>query len=581
VLVLWTPPDHYQMIHGNFNESLRFVAIAIVLFLVVYLLPDTIRNRIHSAIVKIRPPFKNRRANLTLFALGLVALYSFGCFYVFQGVPHVVDGGAQLFHAKIFALGKLTVPCPPQIEFFIDTHLIADCKSNGTGWYSQYPPGFTLLLTLGHFIRAPWIINPLLSALTAIVLYFLGTELFDRRVGTLAAFCHLVSTFVFILSSEFMNHVCALFCFNLYALCLLRAWRKSNVRYAFAAGTAWSYLFATRPFTALALAGPPTLLAAFYVRKSLLRQWRLLLAMALSAAIGVSLMGLFNYLTNGSPFLFGYEKLWGSGVLPGFGKAAWGQNHTLYRGLYYIWSDVITVNDYLFDWPIPSYTFCLILLCTGLRDPRHQTLFLAFASLALGYTTYFFWGVQFGPRFLYESVGCLFLLTACGMVRAYEYLKALDPSPRWQKSLLQISLLLLVLMVASNILQKYPLRHRVFSRNMYNVWGANLAAIKSAIKKHNTPLLFIVEAWQYKGIFWYMSPDLKGKFIIAKDLGPKRNAEVIREFPYYSPICISHGNIRPCSKTQGIYSYREDVPEQPTVGRVGNLEKLANARHVN
>ena len=60
---------------------------------------------------------------------------------VLNHIPHVQDSIAQLFHAKIFAMGKLTAPLPPHKEFFDFMFMINDGR-----WYSQYPPGHSLLL---------------------------------------------------------------------------------------------------------------------------------------------------------------------------------------------------------------------------------------------------------------------------------------------------------------------------------------------------------------------------------------------------------------------------------------------------
>src|SRR3990172_1835065 len=58
------------------------------------------------------------------------------------------------------------------------------------------------------------------------------------------------------------------------------------------------------------------------------------LAMAGAASVFVGLLLMFNYLTNGHPLLFGFQVLYGEDVLPGFGNSAWGEAHTLLRGVY-------------------------------------------------------------------------------------------------------------------------------------------------------------------------------------------------------------------------------------------------------
>ena len=69
---------------------------------------------------------------------------------VLDHIPHVLDSIAQLFHAKIFKMGKLYASLPPHKEFFDYAHVINDTK-----WYSQYPPGHSLILMLGLFLHPP------------------------------------------------------------------------------------------------------------------------------------------------------------------------------------------------------------------------------------------------------------------------------------------------------------------------------------------------------------------------------------------------------------------------------------------
>lgn len=91
-------------------------------------------------------------------------------YFIFGHVPHVQDNIDQLFHAKIFLKGHLTVPSHQYREFFDFTHNINNGK-----WYSEYPPGHTFMLMLGLIIHIPWIINPFLEPrkLTIIWLEFM------------------------------------------------------------------------------------------------------------------------------------------------------------------------------------------------------------------------------------------------------------------------------------------------------------------------------------------------------------------------------------------------------------------------
>ena len=77
-------------------------------------------------------------------------------------------------------------------------------------WYSVYPPGHSLLIVLGGFIYAPWPMNSLLGRLTVVLIYFLGTEIYNERTGRLAALLGALSPFLFIMSSGFMEVLCSM-----------------------------------------------------------------------------------------------------------------------------------------------------------------------------------------------------------------------------------------------------------------------------------------------------------------------------------------------------------------------------------
>ena len=99
-------------------------------------------------------------------------------FVTYDYMPHVSDEISQLFQAKIFLSGHLTAPSPPLPEFFTyaEDNIIVTPK-----WYSQYPPGFSFLLMIGLWLGSPWVINPLLAALSTVLIFLLCRELFDRQ----------------------------------------------------------------------------------------------------------------------------------------------------------------------------------------------------------------------------------------------------------------------------------------------------------------------------------------------------------------------------------------------------------------
>ena len=372
-------------------------------------------------------------ALFTFLVTNLISLFVFG------HTPHVQDTFGQLFQAQLFAQGKLYAPSPPLPQFFDLTHTI----SNGR-WYSIYPPGHPLILALGVLIHAPWVVNPLLGALTVVVIYYLGNVLYDETTARLATLLSVLSPFLLFMSSEYMNHASALFFTCLFILFYARATSSrghdsascppSPRVNALFAGLALGMVILIRPYTAFLLGVPFALdmLYRLYRQKSrkgfrshqsglwernpfrdLAGRFGLLIAGA--AAVG-GLLLLYNYLTNGHPFLLGYTVKYGPGHGLGFGHSGWGEKLTLLTAYLETAQDLNALNRFLFEFPIPSLLAVALLFASGTRE-RWDYLLGAVPVMLVGGYFFYWWHSQilFGPRWEYEALGALVLLTARGL----------------------------------------------------------------------------------------------------------------------------------------------------------------------
>ena len=88
---------------------------------------------------------------------------------VFQRVPHIDDSISYLFEAKYMAAGVLWLPRPADPESFGVAHSIVD----GDKWYSKFFPGWPAVLAIGVAAGAPWLVNPLLAAMTILLIHVL------------------------------------------------------------------------------------------------------------------------------------------------------------------------------------------------------------------------------------------------------------------------------------------------------------------------------------------------------------------------------------------------------------------------
>jgi hypothetical protein len=120
-----------------------------------------------------------------VIAVGTAALLALGTLVIYHNHPLAMDEYAAYFQSRIFAAGQLHGRFPAPLldwlippgfqDFFLNV-------SRATGSVAEtYWPGFALLLTPFMWAGVPWLCNPVISALTLLVIHRLALELFDDR----------------------------------------------------------------------------------------------------------------------------------------------------------------------------------------------------------------------------------------------------------------------------------------------------------------------------------------------------------------------------------------------------------------
>lgn len=359
-----------------------------------------------------------RRAHFLLLVTGFFfILTNLISLLVFEHLPHIQDSIAQLFQARIFAQGKIHLVSPPFPDFFDYLHII-----NNGRWYSQYLWLHSFILMLFLLLRMPWLANPVLGTLTLPVIYLLGRELYDEKTGRISAILACLSPFIFNMSSEYMNHASALLFASLFLLFYFRTLNRGSLLNPILAGISIGLVANIRPLSGLAICLPFAIYSIYlFLRapRKYLPRFSLMLVFALAVT---SLIFLYNWLANGSPFLFGYVVNWGPGHEVGFGHSGWGAAHTPYRGLLNTGNKLNNLNKSLFEWPVPALLFVAIPFALGTRRRNDWLLLACFLFLLFAYFFYFFSDACFGPRFLYESAACLIILSSLGLIELPELL---------------------------------------------------------------------------------------------------------------------------------------------------------------
>ena len=347
-------------------------------------------------------------AGVVVTVLALALLFTWYCF---GGRPTTADEIAQLWHARMLAAGRLALPPDPNPEFFAIDNII-----DRPVWMSQFPIGGPAVLVIGLLVGATWLVNPALTALTALNVYRFTQRAYGEAQARAAAVVFAASPMILIMGATQMNHTptACLVTFALAALPVWSAtaeWRRLRAA-AVIIGGALGLAFTIRPLDAVVAGivfGMPMLRGAFGDRA----RARSLLWAAGAGALPVIVVLLVNWRTTGAPFRFGYEMLWGANHSLGLHDDPTGHPHTPWRALLLGVKYLAQLNWIVEAWPVPI----LLVVAVGLvcmRRPRRWDLILMalVAAQLVAYAFYWHDGQFVGPRFLFTAIPALLILTA-------------------------------------------------------------------------------------------------------------------------------------------------------------------------
>ncbi|HZU67409.1 MAG TPA: glycosyltransferase family 39 protein [Ktedonobacteraceae bacterium] len=335
----------------------------------------------------------------------------------YNAEPHIYDASAYLFAAKMYALEHLSVPIPAAIDRFPGPFMVV---FNGQ-WFGQYEPGTSLTLVPGIWLGIPWLVEPVLGTFALLGIGLIAARLYDRRVATLAILLGALSPFYSYLAASYLSHAVALFYLVWGLWALLR----------FAQGEAgWNLPLSAVCFGMAALTRD--LVAVLFVLivllgvlllhwKRLRHDWQRWIIPGLSfIAVAIIFLGLyfsFNAILTGNPqttprSLFFAGDHWGFGQGVGF----YGQ-HTVAAGFVNL-DELLTILQIdLFGWPFYLTLAFLALPFLTWRAKGADWLMLAGAAIMTGaYIGYFYHGIYLGPRYLFETLPFLLILTARGIL---------------------------------------------------------------------------------------------------------------------------------------------------------------------
>lgn len=365
------------------------------------------------------PSPRGFRALLAIVVFALTAAFALYCF---ARSPFSQDEMAQRFHARILLGGRLFALGEPHPEFFSVTGVL----DRGGRWYSMYPVGGPALLAAGMALQATWLVNPLLTALTACALYRFAAAAFGEAPARASALLFTLSPFVLIMGASEMNHVGTL-ALTSVALAALPHWatatdRRALGRAAALIGFGVGGVAAIRPLDAVAVALAIGLFQLTVLARDPSRA-RSLLAQVAAGALPVAWLLYANARTTGDPLLFAYDALYGPGHRPGFHLDPYGASHTPVHALIVASANLMRLDRYLFEWPLPGLVPIVAGIVALRRPTRWDVLLLGLmGAIQVAYALYWAGDSFFaGPRFLYAAVPAfiIFAVRAPGLVAPY------------------------------------------------------------------------------------------------------------------------------------------------------------------
>lgn len=328
-----------------------------------------------------------------LSVLSLVASVGLG-FWSMDGIPHVQDEVVYTLQSRIFASGARWAPSDGGLEYFF---WLNDRLSAGA-----FPVGWPALLAVGEGVGLPWLVNPLLAAALAPLMYRLAVVWLPSRTALLAAAIVSLSPAVLVLAASRMSHTSVLVALLLAAGVVAR---NERGRWLAAASVALAYVVMARPFDAV-LVGLPLLVVATV--RGQRRLW-----------IGPTLAGVVTLFDNA--YVGGDATTWpmdawfqtmGYGDCNGlgFGARCMGA-YTLDDALTGLWHNLV-----LFDRLLLGVHGGAVVLLAGAvvwRKPLALTLLV----VPLGYALYWSSGTAYGPRYWHAALVLVPLVTAVGLER--------------------------------------------------------------------------------------------------------------------------------------------------------------------
>jgi 4-amino-4-deoxy-L-arabinose transferase-like glycosyltransferase len=434
----------------------------------------------------------------------------------FDGIPHVTDETSHWFQAKLFSQGRFSAEVPPCPEHFFQHNVVMTTDGR---WFSKYPPGQALWLTLGIWLGSPQVMMPLVSGLGLLAFISLVRIFYDERTAFWSGIAWVISPQIILLSASYMSHMTCLTSVLWACLCLVKSCRHikrmPSFGWALLSGLCWGFAVLIRPQDAFLSA-----LVIFLILIWTKKRWQDWIALLSTLAIGALPALAFLIYRNqnlfGNPWALGYYLPPDSLIYPMI-KDTFGftQQHTPVRAAtFFLWS-MYRLNFAVLGWPVS--VLGLFFVCLDRKFSRSNIwLIISLFPSIIFYFMHSYYGFEYEARYYLFMVPPLIVLSIRGIIVAFQ--RCDEWTIRWPAYALQV---VLVLSVAFALVYYWPVRLMREYKGGYQQADAELHRKVLEEGLQNALVLIpsgnIHHDFRYSSGFIYNDPDLAGSVIYARD----------------------------------------------------------------
>ncbi|HLC04668.1 MAG TPA: hypothetical protein VJK02_16660 [Anaerolineales bacterium] len=454
---------------------------------------------------------------------------------VYERLPHIEDDFSNLWAAHVFAQGQAALRTPPDKNSFLVPFVV---DFNGLR-FSKYPPGWPAALSVGVRFGADWLVNPILAALAVWLTFRLGSKIAGPWIGLLAAVLLVISPMAVMISASLLSHSLSLFLSLAFVLAWIDLFLAAQTSTADpprpamlvpVAGASLGLLALTRPLTAIGVALPFAVHGLWILLRGRTSDRRHLVGLAGLAMAIAALLPVWQRSLTGNPWLNLYTLWWPYdrlGFGPGIGVTSTGHNlHLAYSNARF--SLRAGVHD-LFGWPYLSWIFLPFGLVSLRKNLRAWLGFATFPGLILAYSFYWIGSWLYGPRYYYEALPGLAVMSAAGIFRIGGWSIRTGFQPGLRRRAMAA---LLAGLVAVDLFFYLPARLGGM-RQLYSISRAAMAPIETADLGRALIVVHPEHRWTEYGALLTLSPPFSSTdmTLLAIFLGGDQDAQLARDFP--------------------------------------------------